>query len=134
MSKQNVDLVRAFIDAMARGDRLATRAALDPAIEWTPIESDPGYAVHRGLEDVEAWLIEWAEVFPDLRWEVERIVDAGADVVVALVRAAGRGATSGVDLETPVYGTVFTIRSGKIVRIEEHESSRRALKAARLRE
>ena len=134
MSQENVDLVRGFIDAQGRGDLVATMAALDPAIEWTPVQSDPGFAVHRGLEDVKAWLIEWAEAFPDLRWEAESIVDAGAEVVVALVRAVGRGAASGVDLATPVYGTVFTVRSGKIVRIEEHESRRRALKAAGLRE
>jgi ketosteroid isomerase-like protein len=121
MSPENVELVRAALDASSRGDTDAFVAALDPAIEWTPVKDDPDYAVHRGLDGVGAWLIEWSEVFPDMRWEAERILDAGDEVVVALVRALGRGETTGADVGSQVYGVVFTVHSGKIVRIEESD-------------
>jgi ketosteroid isomerase-like protein len=83
---------------------------------------------------VREWLVEWSEAFPDMRWEAERILDAGGESVVALVRMAGRGAASGLDLETPAYGVIFTIRSGKIVRIEEYADRHRALEVVGLRE
>jgi ketosteroid isomerase-like protein len=134
MSQENVEVVRASLDVLSRGDLEAFMATLDPAIEWTPLdESEPAYAVHCGHDDVRAWLVEWAEVFPDMRWEVERILDAGRDVVVALARLLGRGGASGADVGTPVYGIVFTVRSGKIVRIEETGRTK-ALEAAGLAE
>jgi hypothetical protein len=37
-------------------------------------------------------------------------------------------------VETPAYGTVFTVRSGMIVRIEEHADRKQALEAVGLRE
>jgi ketosteroid isomerase-like protein len=133
MSQENVQLVRAALDASSRRDAEAFMAALDPAIEWTPVKDDPDYRVHRGLDDVAVWLTEWSEVFPDMRWEAERILDAGDDVVVALVRALGRGDATGAGVGTPVYGVVFTVRSGKIVRIEEADVET-ALKAVGLAE
>ena len=129
-----MEIVRAFIDASGRGDLDALMAALDPTIEWTPIESDPDYAVHRGHDDVRTWLVEWAEALPDMHWEAERILDADGEAVVALVRAVGRGAVSGLDVETPAYGAVFTVRSGRIVQIEEYADRGQALEAAGLRE
>ena len=125
--------MRSVLDASSLGDSEAFMAALDPAIEWTPVREDPDYRVHRGLEDVATWLAEWAEVFPDMRWEVERILDAGDDLVVALVRALGRGDATGADVGSRAYAVVFTVRSGKIVRIDE-SGNEAALRAVGLEE
>jgi ketosteroid isomerase-like protein len=119
MSRQNVEVVRAVLSASSASDLDAFMAALGPEIEWAPVESDPDYVVHRGLDDVRAWLVGWAEVFPDMRWEADCLLDAGGDVVVALGRLCGRGGASGADTESQIYGIVFTLRSGKIVRAEE---------------
>jgi ketosteroid isomerase-like protein len=118
MSQEDVEVVRAFLQAP---DLNGIMAALDTAIEWTPIDSDPAFAIHRGHDDVRAWLAEWQEAFPDLRFEAERVIDGRGRIVVALGRLAGRGETSGLDVGSPVYGIVFTVRSGKIVRAEEME-------------
>ena len=107
MSQENVEIVRAFLDASSLGDLETFMGALDPAIEWTPVKEDPDFRVHRGLEDVAAWLAEWAEVFPDMRWEAARILDAGDGAVVAIVRALGRGDSTGADVGSPAYPVVF---------------------------
>jgi ketosteroid isomerase-like protein len=132
MSQENVEIVRAFLDASSRGDSGALMAALDPTIEWTPVKEDPAFRVHRGLEDVSTWLADWFEVFPDMRWEAEQILDAGDDVV-ALVRALGRGGSTGADVGMPTYPVVFTVRSSKIVRVDESQAEA-ALKAVGLEE
>src|SRR5690348_6545869 len=98
MSQENVEIVRTFLDASRVGDTEAFMAVLDPVIEWTPVKEDPDFRVHHGLDDVAAWLAEWAEVFPDMRWEAERVLDASGDVVVALVRALGRSDSAGADV------------------------------------
>ena len=123
MSQENVEAVRAFLDAGCRGDLEAFLAMLDPQIEWTPVNEDPDYRVHRGLEDVAAWLAEWMEVFPDMRWEAERIVDADGDLVVASVRALGRSDATGLDVGTEPYGVIFAVRDGRIVRIDESQAA-----------
>ena len=79
-----------------------------------------------------AWLTSWAESFPDLRWELDRILDAGSDLIVAFVRMAGRSDATGIDLESPSYAVVFTLRGEKIVRIHEYLDSQEALEAAGL--
>jgi len=43
MSQENVEIVRAALDASSRGDTGGFIAALDPAIEWTPVKEDPEY-------------------------------------------------------------------------------------------
>ena len=122
MSRENVEIVRAFLDAGCRGDLEAFLAMLDPGIEWTPVKHDPDYRVHRGLDDVATWLAEWTEIFPDMRWEPERIVDAGGDLVVASVRALGRGDTTGLEVDTEPYGVIFAVRDERIVRIDESQA------------
>jgi ketosteroid isomerase-like protein len=131
VSEETVRVVRAAIAASARGDSEAFMSALDPAIEWTPVKADPDYAVHRGLDDVAVWLGGWSEVFPDMRWELERIIDAGDETVVALVQMRGRGDATGADVGTQTYGVIFTVRLGMIVRIEEADI-KTALRAAGL--
>jgi len=114
-----VEIVRGDSDASVRGDSDAFMRVLDPDIEWTPVKDDPDYRVHRGLDDVGAWLAEWFEVFPDVPWEAQEILDARNEMVVALVLMLGRGDATAAEAGTQVYGVVFTVRSGKIVRVEK---------------
>ena len=134
MSEENVEIVRRFCGASGLTSLESQMARLHPDIEWVPVQSDPEYSVHSGHDDVRAWLTSWAEAFPDLRWELDRILDAGSDLVVAFVRLAGRSDATGMDLETPSYAVVFTLRGEKITRIHEYVDSQEALEAAGLSE
>ena len=132
MSEENVEVVRRFCKRDDRTSLDSVMAILDPEIEWVPVQSDPEYSVHRGHDDVRAWLTAWSESFPDLRWELDRILDTGSDLIVAFVRLAGRSDATGIDLESPSYAVVFTLRGEKIVRIHEYLDSQEALEAAGL--
>ncbi len=134
MSEETVEIVRQFCERDDETSVDSQMAKLDSDIEWVPVQSDPEYSVHRGHDDVRAWLTSWAESFPDLRWELDRILDAGSDRVVAFVRMAGRSEATGIDLETPSYAVVFTLRGNKIARIHEYLDSQEALEAAGLSE
>jgi ketosteroid isomerase-like protein len=134
MSEANVAVVRRFCERDDQTSLDSLMAHLHPDIEWVPVQSDPEYSVHRGLDDVRAWLTSWAESFPDLRWELDRILDAGGDLVLAFVRLAGRAEATGIDLETPSYAVVFTLRGEKIARIHEYLDRQEALEASGLSE
>ena len=62
----------------------------------------------------------------------EEFVDAGDRVVVAL-HLRGRGRGSGVEIDARFFD-VYTIRDGKIVRMDEFTERFAALEAAGLRE
>jgi ketosteroid isomerase-like protein len=116
MSRETVDVVEGFL---AGADWDTAVARLHPDIEWVPLKSDPGYAVHRGHDDVRAWLTEWQLAFPDMRFRTERIYEPDDETVVVIGRLTGRGEASGIAVESGVYGIVFTVRSGKITRAVE---------------
>jgi len=134
MSEENVEVVRRFCERDDQTGLDSLLAILHPNIEWGPVESDPEYSVHRGHDDIRAWLTSWAESFPDLRWELDRILDTDSDLVVAFVRLAGRSDATGIDLETPSYAVVFKLRGEKIARIHEYLDRQEALEAAGLSE
>jgi ketosteroid isomerase-like protein len=66
--------------------------------------------------------------FEEFQWNAEEFVDAG-DQVVVVFRERGRGRGREVELDHH-YGTVFTIRDGKIARLEWFDDREAALAAA----
>lgn len=72
------------------------------------------------------------QAWSDLAFEVEDVLDAG-DEVVALIRNQRQwGRRSGIAVEMPPYGLVFTIRGGKVVRWRNFSDQQSALEAAGL--
>jgi ketosteroid isomerase-like protein len=66
------------------------------------------------------------------RFEPERFVDAG-DQVVVLVRVVARGGSSGVSLDRET-AHLWTLREGRVTRCEVYLDRSEALEAVRLRE
>src|SRR4051812_7703924 len=133
MSEANVALVQDLIAALRRQDADAVMVTLDAAVEWTPVEADDsGYAVHRGQNNVRAWLTRRWEAQPGMHWEADRVEDADGETVVALARMADRGAVSDAGETTAAVGVIFTVRAGRIMRIAEYADPSRALVAAGL--
>jgi ketosteroid isomerase-like protein len=125
---ENLDLVRSIYADWERGDFSSTEWA-DPDIEYFMVD-EPGAEVQRGVAAMSvAWrgfLGAWA----DYRVEAEelRVLD---ERVLVLVRARGRGKTSGVDLGDATRGTrgatMFHIRDGKVTRLDVYFYVERAL-------
>jgi ketosteroid isomerase-like protein len=87
---------------------------------------------YRGRAGVREALERWLESFDDYRFEIQRIVDCGEDVLVVGLEV-GRGAMSGAEIRSVNY-ELLTIRDGLIVRFREFYDEREALEAAGLRE
>jgi ketosteroid isomerase-like protein len=139
MSKQNVELVRRLLEMFARREHEAVFAFYDPDIEWdaTNIRAfglDDLAAVYHGHEGVRTYWRRWLQAWKDLEFDVEKVLDAG-DEVVALIRNQRQwGRHSGIPVELPPYGLIFTIRAGKVVRWRNFADQEAALEAAGLRE
>jgi ketosteroid isomerase-like protein len=131
VSKQNVDIVRAILDAFNRGDTRSFLDMCDPEIEWDVSRRlvDPAtYHGHIGVEKFFEQQLEAWEEAPAM--EAEDLVDAG-DQVVAFVRVHGRGKGSGAAVEARI-AQVWTICGGKATRLEYFGDRSEALKAVGL--
>ena len=78
------------------------------------------------------WLADFAESWDSYELQIERIVDAG-DQVVSLFRITAVGAGSGVPVERG-DAIVWTFREGRAVRIDYFNNQGTALEAAGLSE
>ena len=132
MSQENVAVVRAIHEALARGESPATLGLLDPDIEYVnpPGAVEPG--TRRGIAAYEDAVRSMLEAFEDVRIEVREIIDAG-DQVVVLATYTARGRSSGAQRQNE-DGYVWTVRDGRATSFEWFHSQGDALQAAGLLE
>jgi ketosteroid isomerase-like protein len=130
MSQENVEIVRrAFayeIDGV--GDRADAEAIFDPQVVMNPTNEGPLYGADAMRDDYK----RWASAFEELRVTLEKIIDAG-DQVVVVAHHQGRGRKSGVEVDARFY-EVYTVREGKVSRVDEFNEMAEALEAAGLSE
>jgi uncharacterized protein len=113
----NSEIVQQAYDAWNRGDWDAVLEIFDPRIEVAPPAGWPEVGTVSGRDDVRQALegaVETMRALPSI--EVEDLRESG-DRVLAHVRTGGTGRGSGVSLEVS-FSQVFTLREGKIARIE----------------
>jgi ketosteroid isomerase-like protein len=131
MSQENVEMVRAAIDAFNRGDLEGFVADVSSDFEYIPSGRLPDAAnAYHGPDEFKRFIGWLTEQFDDARLEVHEFIDAD-DQVVASVSNRGRGKASGIETSWNVW-LVWTLRDGKAVRGQAFTSKREALEAAGL--
>src|SRR5437762_13148396 len=130
MSQENVDVVRAIHEALARGESPASLGLLHPDIEYVNPPGAVETGTRRGIAAYEHALRSLHEAFEDVRIEVREMKDVG-DQVVVLATFIARGASSGARREHD-EGYVWTVRDGKAVSFQWFNDPAKALKAAGL--
>ena len=121
----SVQLVRAIIAALNRGDVDGMLEHMDPHFEWRPLETSPVARVYQGHDDVRRYVEDWLGTFEGLRLEVDDLSEV-ADRVVAVVQGHGRGRGSGVQLDTR-FCQVWTVSGGTAIAMEEHATREEAV-------
>ena len=125
MSQENVELVRAIYDAWS--DNRSAAPFIDKDLEYV----NPPDAVEPGTKRGRHYLAKIRDVFPELRFEPERFIDAGDDVVV-IAKILGRG-KSGLETRWN-QGYIWTINKGKAVCFRWFNDPTEALEAVGLSE
>jgi len=120
MSSANVEIVRTFV----LGEFPDVLEFVDPDIVWNPVEESPT----RGHEAVRASTERWKREWDDYELTLEDFEDMG-DRVLATVRFRARGRGSGIAVGARLYD-LFTLRDGKIVRMDQFTERAEALVAA----
>jgi ketosteroid isomerase-like protein len=141
MSEENVELVRGWMEAWQRGDRVQVEKSIDsfdPEIEWDAsrfAERVPDLArVYHGAEGVRDFWRLWLSSWRDLQFEIKAVRDAGEEVVLLIENQRQWGRHSGIETQVAPYGFVFTFRDGRITRVALYPTPEGALEAAGLSE
>jgi ketosteroid isomerase-like protein len=118
MSRETVKGILRGYEALNRGDlETATEGiAPDCEMELPPILPDV-QATSKGPEGLRRMWEGWRETFDDFRMEVEEVIDAD-DRVVVMACACGVGKDSGVEVRTPTFPLIWTVKDGQVVRVK----------------
>lgn len=145
MSQEDVKLVQRLLEpfedadiaAIFRDDPgwAAITAAVSPVyaadFECAFIREDVGRETYSGLGGLRAAWLDWLSPWARYRTEIEELIDAGEGRVVVLTRDYAR--PKGTDAEVYFSGApVWTVRDGKIARIEFYWDRAEGLRAAGL--
>jgi ketosteroid isomerase-like protein len=134
MSEENVEVVRDLFAATNERDfpRALSHYAEDvELIAAADSFLEPG--TFNGRRAVGQWFGNWLAAFePGYHFNIEETRDLG-DVVFLYATCYGRGRTSGVEVHSQT-GFLYSLRGGKIARVELYPSRAEALNAAGLSE
>ena len=129
MSEENVARAQRVYEAWNAHDWNRVVDEIDPRHELHLTGLLPGFKpVYEGKEGMLEFLESFDAIWTDLKVEVERIEDAG-DNVVGLVRLHGTATGSGVPVSIE-YAHVFHLEGDRAVRTDAYRSWDEALDAA----
>jgi ketosteroid isomerase-like protein len=130
VSEENVEIVRESLEAYTRRDVEALRrvTTADIELDWS---ASRGWlaGVYRGFEEVMRFYAEYFEAFGEIVIEAESYIPTG-DLVVTPNVAHQRG-RDGIEV-TARAAFVFTVRGGKIAKIDLYQETPEALNAVGL--
>jgi ketosteroid isomerase-like protein len=132
MSQENVELVYRWYEALRRRDKEACVSDSQPDAEIVSYLMGVEGTVYWGHAGVRRYIDDVFSIFPDWHPQVIRVEDHG-DTVIAQIRMAGRGASSGLDIEQTTW-QVTRFRHGKMAGFTAYGTRAAALEAVGLRE
>jgi ketosteroid isomerase-like protein len=133
MPRENVEVVRQMFEAFNSEDIELIVAFAHPELEVEiPSEVSAEPDTYRGPDGIRRYFRSFQDVMEEIRFDPERLWEAGDSVVVALrLTAKGRQTAIAVEQRT---GAVWTLREGKVIRVRAYASASEALQAAGIRE
>lgn len=128
MSYESVAVVRAGFESFGSDDVFDL---LDTEIVWEVRTDLPDAAVYHGHDGVRQLSRRFEEVMDEIWFRPEEFIEVGDDQVVVPLRWGGKGKGSGLDFEESRETWLFTLRNGKIARVQEFATRDAALDAVR---
>ena len=130
MSQENVELVRRTYEATNQGDYDVAGSYIHPEIEFPTYALSPEAGVYPGKQAVREYNENLWEQFESVRFEVEKPLGAGDQVVVVTTQHA---VPKGGQREMNVHvAEVWTIRDGLLAERRSYSTRNEALGAAGL--
>jgi ketosteroid isomerase-like protein len=111
MAKDNVAVVRGMWEAFIRKDQAAALAAFDPDVEWDG-RNFPDGKLSRGRQAIIEHVAAWRDTWETWEVELDEVIDAGEDRVIAFILEHGRS-RAGIDVNER-HSELYVVSDGKI--------------------
>jgi len=133
VSRENVELVRrAYGHTQATGQVYAEGFAPEFVWDMSRYEGWPEQQRYEGVDGAQRFVDDWTGAWDDWEIEIEQLYDVGDEVVV-VAHQRGRARTTGMALDM-VFAQTWTIRDGRLTRMDMYSDPSAALKAVGLPE
>ena len=133
MSQENVEIVRRAWQAYVSGGVEATFDFWTEDCVFEEFPEMPESAVYVGRDRLSEAAEHFTEMWSDLEFEPVEFIDAGENLVIAVVAYRGRGVASGAPLDA-LASWLYEMRDGRVFRARSFTTKQQALEAAGLRE
>jgi ketosteroid isomerase-like protein len=132
MSPENVELVRERYQQVNKRGFAAVADFLAPEFTMDSPQGVEASQAHdkAGLQE---WFEKMDEIWETLLFDPIEISSLDAERVIAVVHTYGRAKGSGIEIDQELTH-LWTLRGGKLVRLETYSTKREALEAAGLAE
>jgi ketosteroid isomerase-like protein len=130
MPSANAEFVGRMLAAYLAGDEETLRAAMPPDGE---VHGAPGLinsGTYYGYDGFRQWISQWEEAWDEVSYDLQDPIDIGETFVVIPVRIIGRGAGSGLEVDS-VFGWLWEIRGERMARFHAYPEVDEALEAAK---
>ncbi len=128
MSSENLERIARIYDAWTRGDFSAEIGVFDPEMTFVIDDEIPEGGTYEGLEGLSRYTRGFLDAWESLTIAAESL-EEGGDSVLARVRQDGVGKDSGATV-TLNYFHLWTLRDGRVIRLESIMREEKALEAA----
>ena len=133
MSRENVELVKGLVDAVARQDTARLTELTDPEVEWHSFLAQLREGgVYRGHEGMRQYVQDLADTWEFLHTEIHDTLTVGA-VVLLVGNLRYRGKGSGVEAASTV-GYILKVRQGRALVLRAFREPEQVLEAVGLQE
>jgi len=128
MSGKDLEIIRAGVQALNRGDVDGLAEALDPDVELVPLRAVLDGTVYRGHEGMRRWLADMGDDWTRFELDLQEVRELKGGQVLVRATMSLRG-KSGVALDSPA-AWLCELRGGRVSRIQFFADADSALAAA----
>jgi ketosteroid isomerase-like protein len=129
MGNPNVERVYELLAAYLQGNEERIRQLIDPEGEIYGAPGIVNSGTYGGYEGFRQWVSQWEEAWAEISYDLGEIVEVDESMLVVPVHVVGRGASSGVEIDT-VFGWLYEWRDGRATRFHVYPSVGDATEAA----
>jgi ketosteroid isomerase-like protein len=132
MSQENVEVVaQGYASFLATGDFAEERTDPDFVWDMSTFSGWPERQTYEGTDGAREFLAAWTEPWDDWELELEELIDAGEEHVVAVLRQHGTSKSTGLEVDMQ-FAQLWTIRDGRYIRMRMYADPAEARQAAGL--
>ena len=126
-------VARGYAEFSATGELVEEITHPDFVWDMSTFSGWPERQIYEGRDGAREFLASWTEPWDNWELELEELIEAGEDEVLAVLRQHGASRTTGLEVDMR-FAQLWTVRDAKIIRMRMYADPAEARRAAGLPE